>query len=96
MNERTIHADYYHWLIGQADRLAEALHLLRDGYPAERVIEVLTDSADPVIHAQHDETGRMWTGPRSQLPRRYFECVTDEDYAAQVAASTVPVGEVTK
>ena len=31
-------------------------------------------SADPVIHAQHGETGRMWTGPRSQLPRRYFEC----------------------
>jgi len=34
----------------------------------------LLHSADPIIHAQHDETGRMWTGPRSQLPRRYFEC----------------------
>ena len=30
-------------------------------------------SADPVINAQHDETGRTWRGPRSQLPSRYFE-----------------------
>ncbi len=34
----------------------------------------LLHSADPIIHAQHGETGRMWTGPRSQLPRQYFEC----------------------
>ena len=31
-------------------------------------------SADQIVHAQHDETGRMWAGPRSQLPRRYREC----------------------
>lgn len=29
---------------------------------------------DPIITAQHDETGRMVTGPRSQIPRRYAEC----------------------
>jgi hypothetical protein len=28
---------------------------------------------DPIIDAQHGETGRMWRGPRSQLPRRYAE-----------------------
>ena len=43
------------------------------------------DSADPVIHAQHDETGRMWSGPRSQLPRRYFEICSPADMA-QIAA----------
>ena len=35
--------------------------------------EIATDSADDVINAQHDETGRAWRGPRSQLPHRYFE-----------------------
>jgi hypothetical protein len=35
--------------------------------------EIATDSADDVINAQHDETGRVWRGPRSQLPHRYFE-----------------------
>ena len=34
---------------------------------------ITADSADDVINAQHDETGRTWRGPRSQLPRRYFE-----------------------
>ena len=28
--------------------------------------------ADDIVTAQHDETGHMWTGPRSQMPRRYF------------------------
>lgn len=26
-----------------------------------------------VIHAQHGETGRMWTGPRAQMPQGYAE-----------------------
>ena len=34
------------------------------------------DARDPVVEAQHDETGRMWRGRRSMIPRRYFECVT--------------------
>lgn len=72
-------------------RLAEAERLLREVHTKhwpfmvdglhERVYDFLNgaeDSADPVIHAQHDETGRMWTGPRSQLPRRYAE-VSAED-----------------
>jgi hypothetical protein len=26
---------------------------------------------DPIVAAQHDETGRMWRGPLSQLPSRF-------------------------
>ena len=29
---------------------------------------------DPVVAAQHDETGRMWWGLRSNIPERYAEC----------------------
>lgn len=29
--------------------------------------------AKEVIKAQHDETGRIWSGPRWKLPRRYEE-----------------------
>ena len=38
--------------------------------------------AVPVIHAQHDETGRMWTGPRDKLPPRYAECAAPPSPAA--------------
>jgi hypothetical protein len=31
----------------------------------------MADKTDPIVDAQHDETGRMWRGPLSQLPRRY-------------------------
>ena len=30
-------------------------------------------SKDPLVNAQHDETGRWWSGPRSQIPPRYYE-----------------------
>ena len=33
----------------------------------------MADKTDPIVDAQHDETGRMWRGPLSQLPRRYAE-----------------------
>jgi hypothetical protein len=44
------------------------------------------DALDPIIHAQHEDTGRTWMGPRSKLPRRYFEVCTDERYSEQGAA----------
>jgi hypothetical protein len=65
-----------------AARLAEAEQVVQvvrenrlgvyDGTAALMLVRA-ADSADPVIDAQHDETGRMWRGPRSQLPRRYAE-----------------------
>jgi hypothetical protein len=30
-----------------------------------------SETTDPIIDAQHDETGRMWRGPLSQLPGRF-------------------------
>lgn len=42
---------------------------------------------DPIVTAQHDETGRMWEGPRSKIPPRFFECR---------AASTTPAAPVIK
>lgn len=54
-----------------------------------------SDSADPVIHAQHVETGRIWTGPRSELPYGYAEVCTDAEYAAQVAATDQPPAALT-
>jgi hypothetical protein len=35
---------------------------------------------DPQVHAQHDETGRMWFGKRSEIPRRFHEvpCPLDD------------------
>ena len=47
-----------------------------------RATDPTTD--DPIIHAQHEDTGRTWMGPRSKLPLRYFEVCTDERYAEQV------------
>ena len=29
------------------------------------------------ITAQHDETGRLWTGPREQLPPRYIPIMSE-------------------
>jgi hypothetical protein len=29
------------------------------------------EATDPIADAQHDETGRMWRGPLSQLPCRF-------------------------
>lgn len=31
---------------------------------------------DEYVHAQHDETGRLWHGKRKDIPRRYFEVST--------------------
>jgi hypothetical protein len=28
-------------------------------------------TTDPIVDAQHDETGRMWRGPLSRLPSRF-------------------------
>jgi hypothetical protein len=30
-----------------------------------------SETTDPIVDAQHDETGRMWRGPLSQLPGRF-------------------------
>ena len=68
----------------QRDVLRECLPYLNESMAGKRpgrsaddiraaVKALTTDSADDVINAQHDETGRTWRGPRSQLPRRYFE-----------------------
>jgi len=27
------------------------------------------------VNAQHDETGRLWQGKRSQIPPRFYECI---------------------
>ena len=61
----------------RSEKLAEerAFHadmVFTEREQAEKVNTAPT-TEDPIIHAQHDETGRTWTGPRSQLPRRYFE-----------------------
>ena len=68
----------------QRDVLRECLPYINESMAGRRpgrsaddiraAVKALTsDSADDVINAQHDETGRTWRGPRSQLPRRYFE-----------------------
>jgi len=46
--------------------------------PAAPKVEPVADSPasagdDPVVAAQHDETGRMWWGLRSSIPARYAE-----------------------
>lgn len=80
----------------EIDRLREALQVAADSFrshgfavdadEAEAALAgtSVQPSADPIIHAQHDETGRTWTGPRSQMPRRYFECCTQDAYAEQM------------
>jgi len=30
---------------------------------------------DEIVNAQHDETGRLWQGKRSQIPPRFYECI---------------------
>jgi hypothetical protein len=40
------------------------------------------ETTDPIVDAQHDETGRMWRGPLSQLPRRYAVVASSQPAAA--------------
>lgn len=47
-------------------------------------------SADPEVCAQHDETGRLWAGPRSQIPRRFAECPEPPGQRVADAQPTVP------
>lgn len=39
----------------------------------------LQDRSGTMIDAQHDETGRMWRGPRGALPRGYSRVRTMGD-----------------
>jgi hypothetical protein len=55
-------------------------------FDGRRLADQPDDALDPIIHAQHEDTGRTWMGPRSKLPRRYFEVCTDERYSEQGAA----------
>lgn len=55
MAEVTIHKDYYHWLIEQADRLAEAEALLREIYGRDRHF----DSGAWLIRMYHNDYARI-------------------------------------
>lgn len=39
----------------------------------------LRDERDPIVTAQHEETGRCWRGRRSNIPRRYHEVREEEE-----------------
>jgi hypothetical protein len=64
--------------------LADDLH---DWLSAKGRLDIweAADQPDPIIDAQHDETGRMWRGPRSQLPRRFAEVTAHQPEAGLLA-----------
>jgi hypothetical protein len=51
----------------------------------ERLDRALAPKAaqDEIVDAQHDETGRMWRGPRSDIPARFAETTAQPAEAAQ-------------
>jgi hypothetical protein len=53
-----------------------------------KLLESDAIATDEIITAQHDETGRLWTGPRSNLPHRFAEVA-----APVPAREWIPVGE---
>lgn len=70
--------DGAHMTLDFALKIADAHAGVTDGvyeYEALTVLAAevrrLQDRSGTIIDAQHDETGRMWRGPRGALPRGY-------------------------
>jgi hypothetical protein len=59
---------------GLANALRNLWQRIRTWFVPANVATVPQEpSSDPLVNAQHEETGYIWTGPRSQIPPRYNE-----------------------